>query len=171
MVLNIKRFTKNNFFVEKNPTIVNFPVKNLELKDVIPVPKGKSGQEVPSKYNLVANICHEGKHMEGTLKVHVHRKSEDTWYVCLCPSVSIDVFVSASVREGPQRHLRGLAEAHSPHRRLPRRASDFHSEGFGVFSCWWLGRYEVQDLNVTDILPQQVVLSEAYMQIYELQRS
>ena len=29
----------------------------------------------------------------------------------------------------------------------------------------------MQDLNVTDILPQQVVLSEAYMQIYELQRS
>jgi U4/U6.U5 tri-snRNP-associated protein 2 len=83
MVLNIKRFTKNNFFVEKNPTIVNFPVKNLELKDVIPVPKGKNGQEMPSKYNLVANICHEGKHMEGTLKVHVHRKSEDAWYVPL----------------------------------------------------------------------------------------
>lgn len=40
MVLHIKRFTKNNFFVEKNPTIVNFPVKNLELRDVVPVPSG-----------------------------------------------------------------------------------------------------------------------------------
>lgn len=27
LILHIKRFTKNNFFVEKNPTIVNFPVK------------------------------------------------------------------------------------------------------------------------------------------------
>lgn len=27
VILNIKRFTKNTFFVEKNPTIVNFPVK------------------------------------------------------------------------------------------------------------------------------------------------
>jgi hypothetical protein len=26
LILNIKRFTKNNFFTEKNPTIVNFPV-------------------------------------------------------------------------------------------------------------------------------------------------
>jgi hypothetical protein len=26
--------------VEKNPTIVNFPVKNLLLKDVVPVPNG-----------------------------------------------------------------------------------------------------------------------------------
>lgn len=41
MVLHIKRFTKNNFFVEKNPTIVNFPVKNLELRDIVPVPAGK----------------------------------------------------------------------------------------------------------------------------------
>ena len=33
LILHVARFTKNNFFVEKNPTIVNFPVKNLELKD------------------------------------------------------------------------------------------------------------------------------------------
>ena len=75
------------------------------------------------------------------------------------------------MREGPQRHLRGLAEAHSPHRRLPRRASDLTLKVSVFFFCWGLDRYEVQDLNVTDILPQQVVLSEAYMQIYELQRS
>jgi len=28
--------------------------------------------------------------------------------------------------------------------------------------------YEVQDLRVTDILPQMVALSETYMQVYEL---
>jgi len=33
LVLHLKRFTKNTWFVEKNPTIVTFPVKNLELKD------------------------------------------------------------------------------------------------------------------------------------------
>lgn len=32
LVINIKRFTKNNFFWEKNPSIVNFPVKGLDLK-------------------------------------------------------------------------------------------------------------------------------------------
>lgn len=26
LIFCIKRFTKNNFFVEKNPTIVNFPI-------------------------------------------------------------------------------------------------------------------------------------------------
>ncbi len=28
LIMNIKRFTKNNFFTEKNPTIVNFPVSD-----------------------------------------------------------------------------------------------------------------------------------------------
>jgi U4/U6.U5 tri-snRNP-associated protein 2 len=35
LILHVKRFTKNNFFVEKNPTLVNFPLKNLDLKDCI----------------------------------------------------------------------------------------------------------------------------------------
>jgi hypothetical protein len=30
-------------------------------------------------------------------------------------------------------------------------------------------RYELQDLHVTEILPQMVALSEAYLQIYEQQ--
>jgi len=33
LILSLGRFTRNHYFVEKNPTIVNFPVKNLELKD------------------------------------------------------------------------------------------------------------------------------------------
>lgn len=31
LVFCIKRFTKNNFFVEKNPTIVNFPITYVQL--------------------------------------------------------------------------------------------------------------------------------------------
>lgn len=33
IVFAIKRFTNNAFFMEKNPTIVNFPIKNLDLAD------------------------------------------------------------------------------------------------------------------------------------------
>ena len=40
LVLAARRFLRNQFFVEKNPTIINFPVKNLDLGAVIPVPKG-----------------------------------------------------------------------------------------------------------------------------------
>lgn len=104
--LHYRRFTKNNFFVEKNPTLVTFPVKNLELRDVMAgLPEG------PSKYDLVANVVHEGRAGQQTAqaayKVHIQRKVENQWY-------------------------------------------------------------EVQDLVVTDILPQMVALSETYFQVYEL---
>lgn len=107
MVLHVRRFLKNQFFVEKNPTIVNFPVKNLELAGCIPVPKGPDSQPAPSKYDLVANVVHEGKAGAGLYRVHIHRKVEDVWY-------------------------------------------------------------EVQDLRVTEVLPQMVALSETYLQVYEL---
>mmetsp|Transcript_1377 Transcript_1377/g.3976 ORF Transcript_1377/g.3976 Transcript_1377/m.3976 type:complete len:508 (+) Transcript_1377:229-1752(+) len=110
LVLHMKRFSKNNFFVEKNPTIVNFPVKYWEVKDSIPLASLKpGGTPPPSKYNLIANICHDGQAGEGFYRCHIHRAAEDLWY-------------------------------------------------------------EVQDLTVVEVLPQMVALSEAYLQVYELQQ-
>ncbi|KXZ51657.1 hypothetical protein GPECTOR_11g110 [Gonium pectorale] len=93
LALHYRRFTKNNFFREKNPTLVNFPVKGLELRDVLPLPErpavasggaaGAPGAEAygsSSKYDLVANLVHDGKADAGTYRVHVHRKAEDIWY-------------------------------------------------------------------------------------------
>ena len=31
LMFHMKRFTRNNWFMEKNPTVVTFPVKNLEM--------------------------------------------------------------------------------------------------------------------------------------------
>lgn len=63
---------------------VNFPVKNLELKDYIPLPTssaapGKEEERVRSKYDLTANIVHDGKPGEGSYRVFVQRKSEELW--------------------------------------------------------------------------------------------
>ncbi|CAH2050619.1 unnamed protein product [Thlaspi arvense] len=69
LILHMRRFTKNNFFVEKNPTLVNFPVKNLELKDYIPLPTPKENEKLRSKYDLIANIVHDGKPGEGSYRV------------------------------------------------------------------------------------------------------
>ncbi|KAL9146764.1 hypothetical protein ABFS82_13G132000 [Erythranthe guttata] len=109
LILHMRRFTKNNFFVEKNPTLVNFPVKNLELKDYIPLPAPVENRRLRSKYDLIANIVHDGKPGEGSYRVFVQRKSEELWY-------------------------------------------------------------ELQDLHVSETLPQMVALSETYMQIYEQQQ-
>ncbi|EFJ52408.1 ubiquitin-specific protease 39, partial [Volvox carteri f. nagariensis] len=93
LALHYRRFTKNNFFIEKNPTLVNFPVKSLELRDILPLPEfpaaaGGAAAGAPdaaaygssSKYDLVANLVHDGKADSGTYRVHVHRKVEDIWY-------------------------------------------------------------------------------------------
>ncbi|KAJ9147185.1 hypothetical protein P3X46_029373 [Hevea brasiliensis] len=109
LILHMQRFKKNNFFIEKNPTLVNFPVKNLELKDYMPLPMPKENEKLRSKYDLIANIVHDGKPKEGFYRVFVQRKSEELWY-------------------------------------------------------------EMQDLHVSETLPQMVALSEAYVQIYEQQQ-
>eukprot|EP00741_Cyanophora_paradoxa_P020845 tig00021314_g20123.t1 len=121
LIFDIKRFTKNTFFDEKNPTIVNFPVKNLELKDYLPDPAGAalvpSADPGPSgeagaaavastKYDLVANVAHEGKPNAGIYKVYAIHKASEQWY-------------------------------------------------------------DLQDLNVSEIIPQIVALSEALIQVYE----
>ncbi|URD89757.1 U4 U6.U5 tri-snRNP-associated protein [Musa troglodytarum] len=80
IILHMRRFTKNNFFIEKNPTLVNFPVKNLELKDYIPLPPPKVKKKLRSKYDLIANIVHDGKPGEGCYRVFVQRKSEELWF-------------------------------------------------------------------------------------------
>ncbi|MBA0839690.1 hypothetical protein Goarm_005394, partial [Gossypium armourianum] len=91
-------------------TVLNFPVKNLELKDYIPLPAPtKENEKLRTKYDLIANVVHDGKPDEGFYRVFVQRKSEELWY-------------------------------------------------------------EMQDLHVSETLPQMVALSEAYMQIYEQQQ-
>ncbi|KAF3530055.1 hypothetical protein DY000_02037822 [Brassica cretica] len=109
LMFHMVRFKKNNFFKEKNPTLVNFPVKDMELRDYIPsLPTAAEGEKTCTKYNLIANIVHDGKPEDGYFRVFVQRKSQELWY-------------------------------------------------------------EMQDLHVAETLPQMVELSEAYMQIYELQ--
>uniref|UniRef100_A0A674MTG7 Ubiquitin carboxyl-terminal hydrolase 39 n=1 Tax=Takifugu rubripes TaxID=31033 RepID=A0A674MTG7_TAKRU len=106
LVFCIKRFTKNNFFVEKNPTIVNFPITNVDLREYLTEEAQVS--EKNTTYDLVANIVHDGKPTEGAYRIHVLHHGTGKWY-------------------------------------------------------------EMQDLQVIDILPQMITLSEAYIQIWKRQ--
>jgi len=75
-IFHFKRFSKNKFFTEKNPTIVNFPCKNLDIADYVP----EAAQAETPKFNLLMNAYHEGDADGGVFKVHVLNKSNDTWY-------------------------------------------------------------------------------------------
>lgn len=83
LIFHMVRFNKNNFFKEKNPTLVNPQVKDIELRDYIPsLPTAPDqGDKVSSsKYNIIANIVHDGKHEDGYFRVFVKRKSQQLWY-------------------------------------------------------------------------------------------
>ncbi|CAE7350260.1 Usp39 [Symbiodinium sp. CCMP2592] len=74
----VKRFRNNNFFVEKNPTIVTFPLKGLDLRDYIHPDCQPANPE--TKYDLVANVCHDGKPERGTYKVQVFHQPTSQWF-------------------------------------------------------------------------------------------
>ena len=100
--------------MEKNPTIVNFPIKNFDLTDFIweketteKEKRESAKKEVKQyKYDLLANIIHDGKVDSGTYRVQVRHKATDEWF-------------------------------------------------------------DIQDLHVNKIMPQQVTVSESYILIFE----
>ncbi|CAI2166787.1 20386_t:CDS:10 [Funneliformis geosporum] len=79
IVFHIKRFTKNNWSAEKNPTIVNFPIKNIDMRDYL---ENLDEDMLDTRYDLIANICHEGRPGKGNgiYKVHVQHRGKDQWY-------------------------------------------------------------------------------------------
>ena len=105
MIILIKRFSKNNWDYEKNPTIVNFPIKNADfvsckwfvlliifhLSLISPsqsLPPSLLGLKDPNMdtiethYDLVANVTHEGKPGpgNGVYKAQVRSKANELWF-------------------------------------------------------------------------------------------
>ncbi|PVU93790.1 hypothetical protein BB561_003047 [Smittium simulii] len=65
IILHIKRFMKNDFIMDKNPTIVNFPIDNVAFGDLIQQKDDINGEKEPKSadhrlYNLLANIVFQG---------------------------------------------------------------------------------------------------------------
>jgi U4/U6.U5 tri-snRNP-associated protein 2 len=83
LVVHYKRFTKNAFFREKNPTIVTFPIggRPLRLADHVPTPIDPASNEpAPSSYDLVANVCHDGAADAGAFRAQVFHRADGNWY-------------------------------------------------------------------------------------------
>lgn len=68
LVFTINRLKKNEFFVEKDSSIVLFPVQNLEMRDFFFPPVRAASREVVCKMSetpLKAFITHNGESIEG----------------------------------------------------------------------------------------------------------
>ncbi|KAG8808700.1 hypothetical protein FRC17_003823, partial [Serendipita sp. 399] len=78
IILHFRRFTKNVFVEEKNPTVVTFPLKGLDFKDFVDLPVDQNAS-VPTTYDLLANITHEST--AGTTR----DKANTAWKITLRP--------------------------------------------------------------------------------------
>jgi len=65
-ILHIHRFVKTTFGLEKNRTVVTFPVKDLCIGS--------------HSYNLIANISHVGDLRDGQYIAHVLHPASETWF-------------------------------------------------------------------------------------------
>ncbi|KAL7267303.1 Ubiquitin carboxyl-terminal hydrolase 10 [Rhizina undulata] len=99
LVFHIKRFSQNKFVSERNPTIVTFPTRSLDMSPYVEPSEGSNSE--PIWYDLVANITHEsvvatGKkegEVKSVYKVQIVNKASSEW-------VQIqDLFVEVVPRE------------------------------------------------------------------------
>jgi U4/U6.U5 tri-snRNP-associated protein 2 len=90
LLFHVKRFSKNKFVSERNPTIVTFPTRELDMTPyVVPNPNLHAGGE-PIYYDLVANITHEairsrddsveGEAERKVWRVQLLNKSSEEWF-------------------------------------------------------------------------------------------
>ena len=80
LILIFKRFENNSFFMEKNPTIVNFQLENLSLEE-----HGLSNIKNKNKkkekiYSLIANVIHDGKPGDANFRVQIKNRERNEWY-------------------------------------------------------------------------------------------
>jgi U4/U6.U5 tri-snRNP-associated protein 2 len=90
LLIHIKRFSKNKFVSERNPTIVTFTTRELDMAPyVVPNPSIHPGGE-PIYYDLIANITHEAiKTRDDSVEGEAERK---VWRVQLLDKSRQDWF-------------------------------------------------------------------------------
>lgn len=159
LVLHLKRFTKNNFFTEKNPTIVNFPIKNFELRDYLfadAKSKLPALEEVSSLSiaELRTLLSEKGVSTEGCLeKADLEEKLRS--FITTSASTKYDL-VANICHDSPTTIGK---EANTD----PLQGGNYRIHVFNKATNQW---YEIQDLHVRETLPQLIGLSESYLMIY-----
>ncbi|VDM52170.1 unnamed protein product [Angiostrongylus costaricensis] len=78
LIITYKRFHKNQWFVEKNPTIVNFPISNVDLFDCLS--EDARYEHKYTTYDLIANVVHDGKPDSGTYRIQLVHVGSHKWF-------------------------------------------------------------------------------------------
>lgn len=76
LVIHLKRFSYNRYTKNKLETLVDFPIKGLDLSNYIV----SKTQELRNKYELYAISNHYGNMGGGHYSAYVYHNAEDKWY-------------------------------------------------------------------------------------------
>lgn len=92
LIMHVKRFSQNKFVSERNPTIVTFDSRGLDVSPYVEPDSSLHSAGAPILYDLVANVVHEAVRLREdvadtgeerkTWKVQLLDKARGEWVVC-----------------------------------------------------------------------------------------
>ncbi|KAJ1966464.1 U4 U6.U5 tri-snRNP-associated protein [Dipsacomyces acuminosporus] len=147
IICHVKRFSRNSFSVEKNPTVVNFPICNVPFGDLLP----KDAQERlggKGTYDLIVNICHDGQSSAAAGKSSGTSFDDNQQNTAPNPAAATS---SASTR------------AHTSDDALSAESQYLVYLRHAAADKWYMSR----DLQMEPIMPQMIFLSDSYIQIWQ----
>ncbi len=175
LILCLSRFKRNEFTNEKNPTIVPFPVKNLDLGPYVhgDDEAAKMLKNLPSEDEIRSMSVKQLKellreHARPDLGSNVVEKSE-------LVNVCIDFFKRSLPDLLSNKYNLVANITHTVNAEVGREGQ-FDPLEEGEYRCHVQHKptnqwYEMQDLHVGEIMPQQIGLSESFVLIFEKKQS
>lgn len=92
LFLAVRRFSKSNFGVQKNPSVVHLPSNHLDLARLWNNPSFGT-------YRLIAAVSHEGSLEKGQFRVAIHHDASHSWYDVTNVSVEPTLFQLISLTD------------------------------------------------------------------------
>ncbi|WVQ74574.1 hypothetical protein IAR50_004175 [Cryptococcus sp. DSM 104548] len=147
LILHMKRFTKNNFVEERNPTIVNFPLRGVDMSEYV---DPKPSDNVHTQYDLLSNVF------------------LDTTAASTSTSGTGPGITKRTPQQGEENqmfwkiHVRAGQTENSENGDAAGKSGQ-ETEGEERGEKW----FEMQDLNVNEVRKEMVFLGETVIQVWE----
>lgn len=167
LIIHYQRFANNTFFAEKNPTLVNFPLENLEMR---PYTTGIAQDANDEANNEQVDTLESLKLLTvAQLKKKLAAKKVSTADILEKDELIARVLAAhAAPSSSPSKHsTRYNLISNIVHDGKPKQGTYKCHTLHGPSRTW----YTTEDLHVwtTETMAQQIALSEAYIQVYQKQ--
>jgi len=153
LIIHYKRFTSNNWFKEKNPTLVNFPLFNLDMAPYVAAPQRPSEEDLGKK-----SIKELGELMASN---KIDKKG------CLSRGDLIERINNFYDSQETNRATRYDLIANICHKGDAKEGAYKAHVLHSGMKTWF--EFEDLEIKTDETMAQQVALSETYIQIYQLQ--